>query len=358
MKKIILGIIFVTLLTSQGLNQTSQLATEIDKLIRYEDDIDLAQTNGWILGVVDGDSTYIVSKGFANLETKIAPDSLSVFGIGGVSQIFIIHSIYTLLDNNAIHLSDELQLYLPEYAGTKIGHLTLSSLLTHHTGLPKILTGTGHIKVDVDDPYKYFTDQIIHKELLNEPLTSEAGYFSHYNYYLLSKVLETFMDLNLYAPYGFDQRDLLAWLPDDIDFRTFGRTQFYSNSGRPVQYQYFGALNHQMGGMVNILTMLKVLKATLSRSQSPSFQELMLGKGQTNKHSIYEFSTGGFHLIKSRKSRSIYALTGSTNGSSCFFGFLPQTQTGVVILTNSGTSVHTFGMNVLRLINYNWKRKV
>jgi CubicO group peptidase (beta-lactamase class C family) len=64
-----------------------------------------------------------------------------------------------------------------------------------------------------------------------------------------------------------------------------------------------------------------------------------------------------WHVIKENKHTNICLATGTTAGHSAFVAFVPETRTGVVILTNSRLIAGKMGLAVLRILNENWKRK-
>jgi CubicO group peptidase (beta-lactamase class C family) len=66
----------------------------------------------------------------------------------------------------------------------------------------------------------------------------------------------------------------------------------------------------------------------------------------------------GWHVVDQGKKYNIYTHTGKTSGHTSFLAFVKETNTGVVILSNSSWGVEDLGFLILRMINYNWKRKV
>jgi CubicO group peptidase (beta-lactamase class C family) len=89
-------------------------------------------------------------------------------------------------------------------------------------------------------------------------------------------------------------------------------------------------------------------------SQTTNREMLSLNIPTFNSKLAY---SNGWHIMKINKNFKAYISTGNTSGHSSFIGMIPETRTGVVILTNSPYGTKDLGLLVLRLINYNWKRK-
>jgi hypothetical protein len=55
------------------------------------------------------------------------------------------------------------------------------------------------------------------------------------------------------------------------------------------------------------------------------------------------------------KDKKIGIHTGRTSGHSCFMGMVKETNTAVVIFSNSWMGTGDLGLQILRMINQNWK---
>jgi len=65
----------------------------------------------------------------------------------------------------------------------------------------------------------------------------------------------------------------------------------------------------------------------------------------------------GWQVIKNQTPYNIYAMAGTTDGHNAFMAMIEETKTAVIILANSAIGTEDLGMQVLRMINKNWKRK-
>ena len=63
----------------------------------------------------------------------------------------------------------------------------------------------------------------------------------------------------------------------------------------------------------------------------------------------------GWHLINMNQF-NIVTHSGKTSGHSAFVGMVRETKTAVIVLANSSLGTEDLGMQILRMINFNWKR--
>lgn len=74
--------------------------------------------------------------GFADLDTKRAADSDTVYHLGSVTKVFTAIMLMQLRDANLLQLQDSLAKYLPEIKQTALPAITLQQLVSHTSGLP------------------------------------------------------------------------------------------------------------------------------------------------------------------------------------------------------------------------------
>jgi CubicO group peptidase (beta-lactamase class C family) len=65
----------------------------------------------------------------------------------------------------------------------------------------------------------------------------------------------------------------------------------------------------------------------------------------------------GWYILQSKSTGSLYTHSGGTERHKAYMHFKPSTKTGIVILSRSSEGTGELGMLILRMINYNWKRK-
>jgi len=143
--------------------------------------VDYDRLPGLSVGVVK-DQELIWSKGFgkSDVAKNIAADPSTIYSICSISKLFTAVAIMQLRDEGKLRLDDEVSKYLPwftikqQFADS--GPITLRTLLTHSSGLPR----------EADFPY--WTDenfptqeQIVQKLNKQETLYPASTYFQYSN---------------------------------------------------------------------------------------------------------------------------------------------------------------------------------
>ena len=135
--------------------------------------------------------------------------------------------------------------------------------------------------------------------------------------------------------------------------------QGYSLGGQPTppwNMQSFAGSEGIKASMNDLLKYVQVsikandltLSPVLTQNQQP-----LIKTGLTKN----TWGGNGWHVITNKSYYDVILHAGSTTGYRSFLGFVPETETGVVILANSPTSMNGLGLLILRMINNNWKRK-
>ena len=66
----------------------------------------------------------------------------------------------------------------------------------------------------------------------------------------------------------------------------------------------------------------------------------------------------GWHIVRPKKRYyNIISHRGTGVGHQVYVAFIPETQTGIVVLSNSRNSLEGLGFYLLKMVNNNWKRK-
>jgi len=135
-------------------------------------------------------------------------------------------------------------------------------------------------------------------------------------------------------------------------------TTGYSRSGKKVPHREFKSFSASEGLKSNVTDLLTYLKLHLGLIETPYdslFNDNTSPKINTGM-SDNAFMGHGWHVIKLKKYYNVILHSGSSSGHRAFIGFVKETQTGVVLLSNSESGTGGLGYLVLRLINYNWKK--
>ncbi len=343
---------------------TEDISKEIDKIIQYDTDITFERTPGWMIGIVIGDSTYLLEYGSIDRKNEIPPTPQTKFEIGGSTKIFTASLLEVLYDKGLMHPDSSLNYYLgPKLGNPKNDFITIKDLVQHTTCLPRMPLEFGIKEKDPNNPYANYKKVDLIKFYQDCPCfpSKKLEYnYSHVNYALLEiaieqhlqKPYETVLNEHLLAPLGMKNTSVQIF-----DERNLAKG--YSIAGKevsPWDYSSFGA---SLGLKSNMEDFLKFAKANLAQSKntlSPTLykthQEAVATK-ITKNTSI----ASGWHTTKHKRFYNSVIHSGTTSGHRSFIGVVKETNTAVVILSNSEYEMGGLGYLILRMINYNWKKR-
>lgn len=357
----ILLIVPLSLISYISQGQATLFYSEIDKIIRYDTDIDMKKTPGYIIGVFDNDSTYFFSYGTKILKDKVAITKDDIFESGSVSKLFTSALISILIAEDKIDISEPVNKYLPtEYVNPRLSDLTISDLVHHQSGLPRRPLYFGKKEKSLQNPYAFYTEKDLLKFYRDYIPSGKSFEYSHTNYALLEVIIKnicgsSFQDLL--------QEKILSKLKMNQTFTDFPEeklsllTPGYDRALKKVAPWTFASFKGSEGIKTTANDMISFLKAHILMSGTSL--DTILGKnldivsypGLNESLSI----AMGWHNFSKNK-LNIYMHTGSTSGHNAFAAIVRETKTGVVIFSNSSTGTQDLGLQILRLINYNWKR--
>ena len=152
MKILVFTLIIITSFEARAQSTILNLRTEIDKIIRFDTDLDINNHHGFILGIIDHDSTYILN--FEGNQSLPRLDASLRFQIGGLSKVITAGVLTVLESMEYLDLNDRINNDLPNNYKNINADLTWMDLMTHHSGLPKQPAGIGIKQVAPNDPYR------------------------------------------------------------------------------------------------------------------------------------------------------------------------------------------------------------
>jgi len=182
-----------------------------------------------LLVAKNGSVFYQKSYGHHTYDKKNKVKNEDLYDLASITKIAASTlSLMKLVDNQKIHLDEELCYYLPELDGTNKQRLTLREVLTHQAGLRdwipywgKTLNKDGTYKNDIyrttpsdtfynrvaDDLYisRYYKDTI-YQQIITSKLKESGKYlYSDLGYYLIKEIIEkqTKNPLNIYVKNTF-----------------------------------------------------------------------------------------------------------------------------------------------------------
>lgn len=187
----------LALLIGLGLNSDAQmranLEEEINKIIRFDTEINNQNNPGYIIGVVVGDSSFVFPYGTIREDTLLAPNRETLFEVGGMTKVFTAALVHLLVAEEKIHYDSTLNSYLPAaYQNPNCADIRIVDLLYHTSGLPRMPLEFGAKEKEANNPYAHYTK----KDLLEfyrdfQPIELPGKYlYSNLAYGLLEIVLE------------------------------------------------------------------------------------------------------------------------------------------------------------------------
>ena len=228
MKKItLLALLLIHFLSAFGQNNTYDYTDAnalIDIWLRSQKDYEDIPA---IMGVAVKDQEVIWSGAFgeSNVEAGNLADTNTICNIGSVSKVFTAKAIMKLVSEGQISLDEQIKDILPNYklrqAFPDSGYVTIKSLLTHSSGVPR---DTEHSYWSgPDHPFPSRVDFLDHLSDLETsfPIDSDVQY-SNLGYALLGLVIEEvsgltykeYIESNIFHPLGMN--DSFVEIPESL----------------------------------------------------------------------------------------------------------------------------------------------
>jgi CubicO group peptidase (beta-lactamase class C family) len=344
--------------------QNSNLHNEIEKIIAFDSEISFDLTPGFIVGVIDNDSVYYESFGRKVHTHKQELHKSDVFELGSISKTLTASLIHTLVDKGIMSYDNKVNDLVPiDYKNPRLKSLTIKDLLNFNTSFPKRPAMIGEFEDEAQDPYKYYTkERLLQYYSYFVPEKGVKFNYSHINYALLEIIAETktgqtFDDLlaqHLFSDLGMNN--------SFVHFKEKKNNvviQGVDRSSTQVGPWTFPAFAGSEGIKSSVADLSQYAKAVLGYSQT-NLDKILPPQTLLNNPSFNEelYHSMGWHVVNVNKKFRVLVANGTTSGHSAFIGLVPNSKTGVIVLSNSSFGTKDLGMLILRMINYNWKRKI
>ena len=338
------------------------LKKALDQIVNLDFRVDFTKIKGFTVGVIDADSTYVFNYGVACEGNPEPPTGHTLYELGGTTQVFTALLAQHLQDVGAIVLDSSVNSYLPDSLRSTYGQaITLRDLLQHTSGLPRRPYDFGIYETALNNPYQDYrvSDLITFWEGMGKIKHTGSYLFSLTGYGLLQYILERKTGKSyhtLLTEFVLKPLDMNETQTRQTDQLTCG----YSSSGLPMKGWTFMSFEASEGVKSNMTDLLKLAKLQLRPDRYGQLGTAAKALTSTlvpcKKPKNADVGLG-WHQISVKRGTKILAITGSTSGHSTFVGLNPATGTGIVILVNSEVGIANMGMQMLAMINQNWKRK-
>jgi len=359
--KLILLLIIALATTINLEAQRDKVKKQIDKILRFDLNIDYQTTPAFVVGLIDKDSIYTYTYGDSIFIKKYPQDQHSIFEVGSITKAFTASLVTILADQGKLSLKDPINRLLPKkFRNPACSDIRINDLLMHTSPFTKIPKNLGKSQKIANNPYaNYSKEDVLHYYLDLKPRTIKKQYaYSHINYALLEIIVE----LTLKQPFEEVLNEYLfqplqlqnTYLAPDSTKRI---TEGINRAGKFNTFWTFKSFGASEGLKSTVADLSLFVQAHFKNHPLSSTLTKTLNDRTTTHYNDKIYSAKGWHIFDLNKNYNIINLTGRTSGHQSFVAFIPETETGVIILTNARDGTEELGMLILRMINYNWKRK-
>ena len=306
-----------------------------------------------VIGVIGPDGRRVVGYGTTMLTGGKVPDENTVFEIGSITKAMTGTLLANMVRRGEVRLDDPVGKFLPEHVRvpTRNGKsMTLVDLATHTSALPRLPSNMK--RADPADPYADYTVAQMYDFLSNHTLRRDIGSkyeYSNYGFGLLGHVLarragltyEKLLEERILRPLGMP--DTRIKLTDDMQ-RRLARGH---HRGKPVANWDIPTLAGAGALRSTVKDMLTFLAANLGFDKSTVFPAMKTAHEPRHRANTPRMHVGlGWH-VRTGDERTVVWHNGGTGGYRTFAGFTATERLGVVVLSNSNTSVDDVGFHLL-----------
>ena len=370
----ILSIFFISNILAQD---RVNLQKQIDKIIHYDTEIEFSKTPGFVVGVKVKDSIFYFGYGSVSKEKNQLPDENTIFEIGGLTKAYTASLISILVSEGKMDYKKSFNAYLPsDEKNEDLEAITIDQLLTHTSGMPRMPLEFGVKEVEAHNPYAHYT----HKDLMGfykifipiEPKKKKRRcrkkqkndnyLYSHLNYALLERALENsqhqsfenLLEQKITRPLHLP--DTKVQLSEEQQSRlAIG----YTTSGAatpPWRFQSFRASEGLKSTAKDLMSFAEAHIGTKNADFAKAFEQTHLERKKLG-HSKRVKAARGWHIISTNKKfYDVIAHSGTTNGHRAYLAFVKETDTAVVVLSNSEHGMQSLGFLILQMVNNYWKK--
>lgn len=309
---------------------------------------------GIVVGVVEGGQRRVVSYGRIATDDSREVDGDTVYEIGSITKVFTAILLADLVGEGAFELETPVQRVLgPDVTvPTRNGdEITLLHLTTHSSGLPRM--PNNFRPADAGNPYADYTVAQLYEFLSSHELQRDIGAeveYSNLGTGLLGHALalsqetdyETLVSRRLLEPLGMSDTSITL-SPSQQERLAVG----HSVQLRPVANWDLPTLAGAGALRSTVSDMLAFVEANLGLRESPLDDEVSATHAARRAFPAPGMQIGLGWVIRSGHDRELHWHNGGTGGYRSFLGFDLESQTGVVVLSNSGDSVDDLGFHLL-----------
>ncbi len=348
----------------------SKLAA-IDRIV----DKHLARSHapGFAIGIIDGKKISVLGYGRVSMDSEAKPRGDTVYEIGSITKVFTTFLLADLAKDGVVKLNDPIRTFLPpEVTAPRSAdkEIQLTFLATHRSGLPRL---PANLPVFADDPYaNYGADRLydfLKSHRLKWPVDTRYEY-SNLGVGLLGHLLERAAA----TPYEelvvrrlanpLRMADTRITLTDAMKARLSPPYKVDDKARvKPSKNWHFQTLAGAGALRSTVNDLLRFAAANLGRADERVVATLAtchaVQEGGEVIRDRMRVGLGWHHSpIRAGDPRWVTWHNGGTGGYSSYLGFVKETGTAVVVLSNcspplstEGSAADQIGIEILEILN-------
>ena len=303
------------------------------------------------VGIVDEDGTDYFYYG--NIEKEgLSIDESTIFEIGSVTKVFTSLVLADMVEKGELNLDDPIDKFLPEHvnAPSRNGkNITLLDLATHTSGLPRwpddfpLTDAEEQLDFDRDEMYDYISNVELSRDIGSQYEYSNIG-VSLLGHILSLQSNQSYEDLIKERVFDkFGMKNTCIKQCDSLrDKFANPHLMWFPSSEINLSDDLAGAGEIRSSGK----DMLEFLSYAMNLKDSDLINSFKIS--QEPRQKVDEnISVGlGWHTTQ-KDSQTVIWHNGATNGFASFVGFDPESNHGVVVLTNTLNIVDEIGFWIL-----------
>lgn len=314
---------------------------------------------GVVVGVRRGGEEHFIGRGRRSRDRESPPGADTVFEIGSITKVFTATLLADMALDGLVSLDDPVRFHLPEdirVPARRGREITLANLASHTSGLPRLPKGLRRKSLgEPRNPYASYTVSDLHAAV-SAARVKRGGRVSYSNFGagLLGHTLalragKSYEDLvreRICLPLGLDDTSISIPEHRAVHFATG-----HNRRGKPVPHWDLPALAGAGALRSTAADMLRFLELQLEPGESRLGRAA--GLTQVPRARGGRLSVGlGWLMLPSPRSRSQRLIwhNGGTGGFFSFAGFVRESRTAIVVLTNSARPADKIGFRILEEI--------
>lgn len=312
------------------MNKWDQFENYVSELIKRE------QIPGVAVAISqNGKTIYERGFGVRNLETKAPVTPETIFGTASITKSFVAFSIMKQAEEGKLQLDDAVNKYLPNFQlknYDNINKIKIHHLLSHTTGIPS---------VERKEQLENFTEHLDYLRELDLKKLGEPGEYISYNndtFLLLGAIIEKvtskgyqeFIENEIINPQNMNRTTVELSELSQFDNVS---TPYTIENKKPIQCPWPTLGNYAVGGGIRSTVSDLVRYGNIYVGEDYKFTAKMTQSvHRTHGKSSYGYA---LHTTPDYSGVTLIEHGGSQPGVSSNFGFIPEKELVVAVLTNS-----------------------